>query len=68
MLESVRLLISFEEDVAEGEGVRSAMARLTPADAACLSLIIVYNFTAVEVGQIVGASPQAVACGSKLGR
>lgn len=60
-LESVSFPISFEEEVAEGQDVRSALARLAPADAACLTLIIVHQFTAAEAGQILGASPQAVA-------
>jgi RNA polymerase sigma factor (sigma-70 family) len=60
-LEDVQLLISFEEESVEGQDVRSALARLAPADAACLTLIIVHHFTAAEVGQIIGASPQAVA-------
>ena len=60
-LESVQFLISFEEDVIEGQEMRSALAELAPADAACLTLIIVHNYTAAEVGQIIGASPQAVA-------
>jgi RNA polymerase sigma-70 factor (ECF subfamily) len=60
-LENVRLLISFEDESAEGQDVRAALATLTPQDAACLTLIIIHDFTAAEVGQIVGASPQAVA-------
>jgi RNA polymerase sigma-70 factor (ECF subfamily) len=60
-LESVRHLITFEDESAEGQDVRAALAKLSPEDAACLSLIIVHDFTAAEVGQIVGASPQAVA-------
>ena len=60
-LENVHLLISFEDESAEGQDVRAALATLTPQDAACLSLIIIHDFTAAEVGQIVGASPQAVA-------
>ena len=59
-LENVRLPISFEEETVEGQDVRSALARLAPADVACLTLIIVHHFTAAEVGQIIGASPQAV--------
>jgi RNA polymerase sigma factor (sigma-70 family) len=60
-LEHVRLLISFEDASAESQDVRAALATLTPQDAACLSLIVIHDFTAAEVGQIVGASPQAVA-------
>jgi|SRR5579859_7672817 len=60
-LESVTLPITFEDQFAEGQAVRTALAALAPADAACLLLIIVQGFTAAEVGQIIGASPQAVA-------
>lgn len=60
-LESVRLPISFEDQFAEGQAVRTALAALAPADAACLLLIIVQGFTAAEAGQIIGASPQAIA-------
>ena len=51
----------FEEDVAENQALRGALATLASADAACLLLIVVHGFTAAEVGQIVGASPAAVA-------
>ncbi len=60
-LESVTLPMTFEDQFAEGQAVRTALARLAPADAACLLLIVVQGFTAAEVGQIIGASPQAVA-------
>jgi RNA polymerase sigma-70 factor (ECF subfamily) len=60
-LESVTLPIVFEDQLAEGHAVRAALAALAPADAACLLLIIVQGFTAAEAGQIIGASPQAVA-------
>jgi RNA polymerase sigma-70 factor, ECF subfamily len=52
---------SFESQIAENQAVRSALASLSPADASCLLLIVVHSFTAAEVSQIVGASPQAVA-------
>lgn len=52
---------SFEQQVAESQTVRAALASLSPTDASCLLLIAVDNFTAAEVGQIIGASPQAVA-------
>jgi RNA polymerase sigma-70 factor, ECF subfamily len=52
---------SFESQIAESQAVRAALASLSPADASCLLLIIVHGFTAAEVGQIIGASPQAVA-------
>jgi RNA polymerase sigma factor (sigma-70 family) len=60
-LESVTLSIAFEDHVAEGYAVRTALAALAPADVACLLLIIVQGFTAAEAGQVIGASPQAVA-------
>jgi RNA polymerase sigma-70 factor (ECF subfamily) len=51
----------FENQIAEGQAVHAALASLSPADASCLLLIVVHGFTAAEVSQIVGASPQAVA-------
>ena len=52
---------SFESQVAESQAVRAALDSLSPADASCLLLIVVHDFTAAEVSQIVGASPEAVA-------
>ena len=52
---------SFESQIAESQAVRAALASLSPADASCLLLIAVHDFTAAEVSQIVGASPEAVA-------
>lgn len=52
---------SFENQVAESQAVRAAMASLAPADASCLFLIAVHDFTAAEVSEIIGGSPQAVA-------
>lgn len=51
----------FEERLVEDDAVRVALAALAPADAACLTLIVVHGFTAIEAGQVVGASAQAVA-------
>jgi RNA polymerase sigma-70 factor (ECF subfamily) len=51
---------SFEDQVAEGEALRAALARLSPQDSACLLLRVVQGFSAAEVGQIVGASPEVV--------
>ena len=51
----------FEDRVAERQAMAAALAALSPQDAACLLLVVVYEFTAAEVGQIVGASAQAVA-------
>ena len=43
------------------QAVRAALAVLTPADAACLLLMVVQGFTAMETAQVIGATPQAVA-------
>ncbi len=53
--------VPFEERVVEDDALRAALATLGPADVACLTLVVVHGFTAAEVGQIVGASAQAVA-------
>ena len=60
-LESVTITLSFEDQLAEGQAVRAALASLAPDDAACLLLIVVQGFTAAEAAQIIGATPQAVA-------
>ncbi len=52
--------VSFEDDVAEREALRVALACLSPQDVACLLLRIVQGFSAVETAAIVGASPQSV--------
>lgn len=52
---------AFEERLVEDDAVREALAALAPADAACLTLVVVHGFTAAEAGQIIGASAQAVA-------
>lgn len=52
---------SFESRIVESQAVHAALASLSPADASCLLLIIVHGFTAAEVSQIIGASPEAVA-------
>ena len=52
---------SFEEQVAQTQAVRAALASLSPHEVACLLLLAVHRFTAAEAGQIVGASPAAVA-------
>jgi RNA polymerase sigma-70 factor, ECF subfamily len=51
----------FEDRIAERQAMAAALAALSPQDAACLLLVVVHEFTAAEVGQIVGASAQAVA-------
>ena len=50
----------FEDQIAEGEALRAALARLAPSDSACLLLRVVQGFSAAEVGEIVGATPDIV--------
>ena len=50
----------FEDQVVESEALRAALARLSPQDSACLLLRVVQGFSAAEVGQIVGATPETV--------
>jgi RNA polymerase sigma-70 factor, ECF subfamily len=52
---------AFEDHVVERQAMAAALAALPPRDAACLLLAVVHEFTAAEVGEIVGASAQAVA-------
>lgn len=49
----------FEEQVAEGEAVRAALASLSADEASCLLLNIVQGFTSAEIAQIIGISPEA---------
>jgi RNA polymerase sigma factor (sigma-70 family) len=51
----------FEDRIAERQALAAALTALSTQDAACLLLVVVYEFTAAEVGQIVGVSAQAVA-------
>lgn len=51
---------AFEDDVAEREAVRAALARLTPQDVACLLLRVVQGFGIAEIGEIVGASAETI--------
>lgn len=51
---------SMEDQVIEAHALHQALATLSPADAACLTLIAVYDFTAAETGAIVGASAAAI--------
>jgi RNA polymerase sigma-70 factor (ECF subfamily) len=50
----------FEDQLAEGEALRAALARLSPQDRACFLLSAAHGLSAAEVGQIVGASPEVV--------
>jgi len=49
----------FDDQVAEGEVLRSALAQLKPDDAACLLLAIIEDFTTGEIAQILGIAPAA---------
>lgn len=51
---------SFEDHIVESETLRAALARLNAQDRACVLLRVVQGFSAAEVGQIIGASPDAV--------
>lgn len=52
--------IEFENQLAEGEALRAALAELSPPDVTCLLLRVVQGFSAAEVGRIVGATPDVV--------
>lgn len=49
----------FEDQVVERAVVQAALASLTSEEAACLLLNVVQGFTAVEIAQILGISPEA---------
>lgn len=49
----------FEEQIAEAEAVRAALASLSMDEASCLLLNIVQGFTSAEIAQIIGISPEA---------
>ena len=51
---------SFEDQLAEGEALRAALARLSPQDRACFLLCAAHGLSAAEAGKIVNASPEAV--------
>ena len=53
-------MLPFEDQIAEGEALRAALAELSPQDTACLLLRVVQGFSAAEVGRIVGATPDIV--------
>jgi RNA polymerase sigma-70 factor (ECF subfamily) len=61
VLDEIEAIVSFEDQIAENEVLGRALAGLAPEDVACLLLIVVQGFTAAEAGQVIGASPQAVA-------
>lgn len=51
---------TFEDALAEREAMRDALARLAPQDVACLLLRVVQGFSIAEIGEIVGASTEAI--------
>jgi RNA polymerase sigma-70 factor (ECF subfamily) len=52
---------SFEEQVLDRDSLRAALRLLSATDVACLVLIVLHQFTAAEVGAVIGATPAAVA-------
>lgn len=60
-LEELSSQPSFEEQVVESAALQAALADLPTRDVTCLVLNVVEGFTAAEVAEIVGDSPQAVA-------
>jgi RNA polymerase sigma-70 factor (ECF subfamily) len=50
---------TFEDQVAEGDALRTILGGMTPQDVACLLLSIVHGFTCVEIAQIVDIAPEA---------
>ena len=51
--------VAFEDRVAEGEILRTALANLSSTDAACLLLSVVQGYTSTEIAQIVQIAPEA---------
>jgi DNA-directed RNA polymerase specialized sigma24 family protein len=49
----------FEERLAEGDALRTALDSLDPKDVACLRLSILEGFTAVEIAHILTITPEA---------
>ncbi len=64
--EHLPVVRSFEDEVAERQVMRAALARLTPEESACLLLNVIQGFTAAEIAQIVGISLDA--CKKRLSR
>jgi DNA-directed RNA polymerase specialized sigma24 family protein len=46
--------------VIEGEALRNALAELSLQDGSCLLLRVAHGFSAVEAGDIVGASAEVI--------
>jgi RNA polymerase sigma-70 factor (ECF subfamily) len=51
--------MSFEDQLIEGESLRTALRTLAPEDAACVLLSVVQGWNAVEIAQIIGISHEA---------
>jgi DNA-directed RNA polymerase specialized sigma24 family protein len=51
--------VPFDDQIAEGEVLRKALARLEPQDAACLLLNVMQGFTAMEIALILDITPPA---------
>lgn len=50
---------AFEDRIVERDALTTALARLSPVDAACVLLHVVHGFTAPEVAQIMEIGPEA---------
>jgi RNA polymerase sigma-70 factor (ECF subfamily) len=55
----IREPVPFDDQIAEGEVLRKALAELGPQDAACLLLNVVQGFTAMEIASILDITPFA---------
>src|SRR5215813_8482794 len=49
----------FDDQLAESEALRAALARLGPQDVACLRLSVIEEFTSVEIAHILAITPEA---------
>jgi len=49
----------FDDQLAETEALRVALARLGPQDVVCLRLSVIEEFTSVEIAQILAITPEA---------
>lgn len=52
--------LSFEDQLAEGDALQSALRQLSPPDVACLLLRVVHGFSAAETGLILHTSADNV--------
>jgi DNA-directed RNA polymerase specialized sigma24 family protein len=53
--------LPFEDQLVESAAMQAALAKLAPKEKVCLLLQVVQGFTAAEVPQMLGESPQAIA-------